>query len=334
MRGRDGSSGSRLAARRAGALLVLVAALSSLCLAWAPSGAIAAGGVWKGTAEGIQVDHGNLQSDEVTSTSVAYYLVELTFSFSVSSDGQVSGVGSGHYTDAHWHLSGINGKEGAFGCEPPVSGEQFGVQVSGHRSGHELLLKLAIPEATETNENDDCGANYTAYATTTHAMAESLEVVGGGALHLSSTAPTSLTLEKTLETGDSENSKTHQNVWSFSVTPPGESSGGSNSGAGGGGGSCSLSLTRVLAKPSPGHAGEPIVVYFHVSAAAKASLLVSPSGGTATTLVTRNVPKGLDELEWSGWIGAQPAPAGAYQLTVQAKGCGRTRSQSVSVNTT
>lgn len=328
---RYGSAGSRQATRRAGMLLMLLVALSAVSLARAPADASAAG-VWKGTAEGIRVDHGNLQSDEVTSTSVAYYLVELTFSFSVSSDGQVSGVGSGHYSDAHWHLSGVNGKEGAFSCEPPVSGEQFGVEVSGHRSGHELLLKLAIPNATETNENYDCGANYTGFATTTHAMAESLEVVGGGALHLSSTAPTSLTLEKTLETGDSENSKTHQNVWSFSVTPPGQSNGGSNSGAGAGG-SCSLSVTHVLAKPSPAHAGEPIVVYFHVSAAAKASLLVSASGGTASTVVTRNVPKGLDELEWSGWLGTLPAPAGQYELTVQAKGCGTTRSQSVSVST-
>ncbi len=314
-------------------LLVVLVALSAMSVALAPADAGAAGGVWKGTAEGIRVDHGNLQSDEVTSTSVAYYLVELTFSFSVSKDGQVSGVGSGHYTDAHWHLSGVNGKEGAFGCEPPVSTNQFGVEVSGRRSGHELLLKLAIPDATETNENYDCGANYTGFATTSHAMAESLEVVGGGALHVSGGAPTSLTLEKTVETGDSENSKTHQNVWSFSVTPPGSGpEGGSNSGAGSGR-SCSLSLTRVLAKPSPGHAGEPIVVYFHVSAAVKASLLVSPFGGTPATVVTRNVPKGLDELEWAGWLGTLPAPAGKYQLTVQAKGCGRTRSQSIDVST-
>ncbi|MGA2452436.1 MAG: hypothetical protein ABSG93_02865 [Solirubrobacteraceae bacterium] len=327
----------------AGAFLVVLLALSAWSLAQAPANALA-GGLWKGTAEGIRVDHGELQSDEVTSTSDAYYLVDLSFFFSVNRAGDASGGGSGFYTDAHWHLSGVNGKEGSFDCEPPVSGEPFSVEVSGQRSGHELLLNLAIPDATETNEDYDCGANYTGFATSSHYMAESLEAVGGNELHVSTTAPTSVTLEKTLETGDSEDHKTHQNVWSFSVTPPSSGSGsgsGSGGGSGGGsgsrggaGGSCSLSLTHVLARPSPGHAGKPIVVSFHVSAPAKAELLVSPLGGTASTVVTRNVPRGLNQLVWPGWLGTLPAAAGQYQLTVQAKACGKTRSQSVTVKTT
>jgi len=313
--------------------MALLLALSAWGLALAPADALA-GGLWKGTAEGIRVDHGQLQSDEVTSSSVDNYQVELSFFFSVNGHGEVSGGGSGYYTDAHWHLFGVNGKEGSFDCEPPVSAEAFKVEVSGHRSGHEALLTLAISDATETNEDYDCGANYTGFATTTHLMSESLEVVGGNQLHVSTTAPTSLTLQKTVDSGDAEDSHVDTHIWSFSVTPPGSGSGGGQGSDEAAGGSCSLSLTHVLAAPSPGHAGEPIAVSFHVSAPANASLLVAPVGGTPSTVVARKVPKGPNELVWGGWLGTLPAPAGRYQLTVQAKACGRTRSQSVTVNAT
>src|SRR5271155_4699196 len=241
-----------------GVLLFLLLALSAWSLAGAPVDALAAGGVWKGTAEGIRVDHSTLNADELTSNSAANYQVELSFPFSVRKDGEVTGSGSGYYTDAHWHLSGVNGKEGPFDCEPPVSTNQFGVQVSGHRSGHEVLLALAIPDATETNENTPCGGNYTAFATTSHYMSESLDVVGGNELHLSDTAPTSKTLEKTVEEGEPENTKTHLYIWSFSVTPPGGESPSESGSSGAHGHRCSLSLTHVAARPTPGHAGKPI----------------------------------------------------------------------------
>jgi hypothetical protein len=322
--------------RSARTLLLVSLALSAGVLARAPANALAAGGVWKGTAEGISVDHGELQSGEVTSSSVSNYQVELSFSFSVSPGGDVNGGGSGYYTDAHWHLSGINGKEGSFDCEPPVSAEPFKVDVSGRRSGRDVLLALAIPDATETNENYDCGANYSGFATTTHLMSESLKLVGGDKLHLSPTAPTSLTLEKTVESGSSEDHETDVHIWSFSIAPPGSGSGGGSgdgSGAGGGGGSCPLSLTHVAAKPSPGHAGEPIAVSFHLSAPANVKLLVAPVGGAADTVVSSNVPKGLNELLWGGWLGELPAPAGQYALTVEARACGKTRTQALTVTT-
>jgi hypothetical protein len=320
--------------RPAGVLLVLVLALSAWGLVLAPSGAVAAGGGWKGTAEGIRVDDGALLSGEVTSSSTSNYQVELSFSFSLSPSGEVVGGGSGYYTDAHWFLHGVNGKEGAFGCEPPVSAKPFKVNVSGFASHHKVLLTLAIPDATETNENYNCGANYSGFATTSHLMGESLELVTGKGLSLSTTQPTSLTREKTVNSGTPENPEADQHIWSFSVAPPASGSGSGSGSGGGGGGSCSLSLTRVAAKPSPGHAGKPIVVSFHVSAPAGAALLVSPLGGTATTVVTRNLPKGLNELIWGGWLGKLPAPAGHYSLTVRAKACGKTRTHAVIVTTT
>ncbi len=323
-------AGVSLGARGGTVILLALLVLSAWSLAWAPAGALASGGVWRGTAEGIRVDDHEINSDELTSSSVANYQVELSYSFSVS-HGVVTGTGNGYYTDAHWHLSGVNGKEGSFDCEPPVTGEPFKVEVSGQASGHDVLLDLAIPDATETNEDTPCGANYTAYATSSHFMAESLEAVGGDALHLSSDAPTSKTLEKTSETGDSEDQKTSVYIWSFSVTPPGPAEKESQSDESSGH-SCSLSLTHLAAKPSPGAVGKPVVVSFHVSAAAKASLLVTPAGGAPSIVASRSVPKGPSELVWGGWLGKLPAPAGQYALSVKTKACGKTRSKALTVS--
>lgn len=315
-------------------VFLLLCALSAWGLAHVPSSAVAAGGVWKGSAEGIRVDDGQLQSGDVTSSSASNYQVELSFSFSVSPGGQIVGGGSGYYTDAHWHLAGVNGSNGAFGCEPPVAAEPFKVIVGGHDTGHEVLLTLAIPDATETNQAYDCGAHYTGYATTSHLMAASLDVVGGDLLHLSTTQPTSLTFEKTVASGTSTNSENDEHIWSFSISPPGSGSGsGSGSSGGGGGGSCSLSLTHIVAKPSPGHAGKPIAVSFRISAPAHAALLVSPVGGTSSTVAARNVPSGRNELVWGGWLGKLPAVAGHYALIVQATACGHTRAHVITVTT-
>ncbi len=191
--------------QRVGVLLLLLFALSLWSLARAPADAVA-GGVWKGTAEGILVGDSELHSDEVQSSSVDNYQVELSYSFRLSSHGDVVGGGSGYYTDAHWHLSGVNGKEGPFNCSPPVSAQPFKVVVSGYASHGRVLLKLAIPDATETNEDYDCGANYSGFATTTHAMSESLELVLGKGLSLSKAGPTSPSITKTVESGDPEDS--------------------------------------------------------------------------------------------------------------------------------
>jgi hypothetical protein len=314
-------------------LLLVLLALSAWSLAWTPAHALASGGVWTGTAEGIQVASSNRESDELTIHSSANYQVELSYSFSVSPGGDLVGGGSGYYTDAHWHLSGVNeGK--SFGCEPPVSAEPFKVDVSGHKSGHDVMLSLDMPDAEETNENYQCGPNFSGFATDSHYMSESLELVGGREVHVSDSGPSSLVLERPVVSGDdpSEGIKETTNIWTISVTPPASVDHEPQPGQGGSG-SCSLSLSHVLAKPSPGHAGKPIDVSFHVSAPAKASLLVAPLGAPPSMVVTRNVPKGHDELLWSGWLGTTPAAAGNYSLTIEAKACGKKRTRVVTVST-
>ncbi len=56
----------RRAGRQRAAGLLLLFALTAWGIAVAPSSAVAAGGVWKGTAEGIRVNDHETQSGELT----------------------------------------------------------------------------------------------------------------------------------------------------------------------------------------------------------------------------------------------------------------------------
>jgi hypothetical protein len=298
-------------------------------LAAVPPGAI---GVGHGTAEGIDVDLSHYSSGDVDSTSSSNYQVELSFTFSITGAGEISGGGSGSYTDAHWHLSGVNGQNGSFDCDPPVTAGPFSVDVSGHASGDEAHVSLSIPDASETNADYDCGADYSGYATTTHIMSDSLSLVGGDDLSLSLAAPSSSTVQKQTTSGGDDSTRNDEHIWSFSFTPPAShSSGPPGSGSGGQPGPCVLSLTSVSAKPSPAHAERPITVSFHVSDAAHATLRVERPSGESTTVAALNVPTGHNALIWGGWVGTLPAPSGRYQLTVTAQGCKVTRTRTVAV---
>ena len=276
-------------------------ALSVGSLTRAPADAVA-GGVWKGTAEGILVGDGELHSGELDSSSVTDYQVELSFSFSLNGQSELVGGGSGYYTDAHWHLYGVNGKEGAFDSarrcrltvqgprqrrRQPRQGAAQAVDPRCHRDQRKLRLRRELRRLRNHDPRDERIVR---------------QLVIGSGLSLSKSGPTSPSITKTVESGDSEDSHIYTHIWSFSITPPaGSSSGGSGSEGGSGagsGGSCSLSLSSVVAAPSPGHAGKPIAVSFRVSAPAKASLLVAPARGTPSTVVTRSVPKGTGELIW------------------------------------
>ncbi len=333
----------RCATRRPGwrwlltAVVATIAALAASAVSAAPLHALAVGGTWHGTAEGIRVDDGHLQSgsppDDVVSSSESNYQVELGFSFTVGSSGAITGTGHGDYSDAHWHLEGRNGTQGDFSCDPPIHDNSFPVVVGGQASGDQAKLSLAIPDSVETNSDYACGAGYSGYATTTHDMADSLSLVNGQQLKIALAKPTSLTLTKTVDSGGGDHTEHDQIIWSFSVTPPSGGSG-NGSGTGGSSGSCPLSLTRVAAKPAHARAGQPMAVSFHVTAAAHARLFVAKPGGTASTVDSRQVAAGTNALAWSGWIGPLPAKAGSYKLTVEASACGTTKKSSLTVTTT
>jgi hypothetical protein len=167
---------------------------------------------------------GQYSSGDVQSDSESDYQGELSFSFSVTQSGEISGGGSGSYTDANWHLFGVNGDKGSFDCNPPITADAFKVDVSGQATRDQAAVSLSMPGATETNENFDCGADYTGEATTTHAISDSLTVVGGDHLDISLGAPTSIAKQKTTSSGSGGDTENDQHLWSFSFTPPGTQS--------------------------------------------------------------------------------------------------------------
>ncbi|MGP8204691.1 MAG: hypothetical protein ACLQVK_01320 [Acidimicrobiales bacterium] len=305
-----------------------------------PSTSLAAvlAGTGRGSAEGIDVDFGHYSSGDVDSTSSSNYQVELSFTFSVSSAGQISGGGSGSYTDAHWHLIGVNGDNGPFDCDPPITAAPFSVEVSGEADGPVAHLSLTIPSATETNADYNCGADYSGYATTSHIMSSSLSLVGGDDLTVPLTTPSSFTVQKQTHSGSGDDTENDEHIWSFSFTPPVASAGGTSAGSGTGPGTkpvtCTLALTNVSARPSPALPGQPVTIAFDVSSPAHASLLVQPGEGKGAAVAALNVPAGRDRIVWGGWSGKLPATSGHYELTVVAQGCGVTRTQAVAVRVT
>jgi len=323
-------------------LIGAVAWLASLAFAGPSLGAastpglahLAASGTWHGTAEGIRVDFGQYASGDVQSNSESDYQVELSFSFSVTQSGEISGGGSGNYADANWHLFGVNGAKGSFDCNPPITADAFKVDVSGQATGDQATVSLSMPDATETNENYDCGADYTGEATTTHAISDSLTLVGGDHLDISLSAPTSIAKQKATSSGSGGDSENDQHLWSFSFTPPGTQSTGGGGGGGGSGsppGTCTNSLSHVVAKPAQTAGGKPVAVRFTVSHTAHASLMVSTPNGVSSTVASLTVPAGRDALVWGGWIGTEPARGGVYRLTVRSAACASTRSRAVAV---
>jgi hypothetical protein len=305
------------------ALPAFAALFAATQLLSAPAAA-AASPVWHGTAEGVRLDIGTSTAGNVSSTSVSLYQVELSFSFTVGPGGIIEGTGSGHYDDADWHLSGVNGSNGPFACNPPVGAHPFSVALGGHFAGTGGTLTLATPAATETNRSWNCGAQFTGYATTTHTIADALSRALPDGLHISSRHPSSRTDTKYVDLGKPGNGDDDTIVWTFSVGPPAKTSKHR---------SCGLALTKVLAKPAPATVNTPIVVGFDLSAAAHAKLLVTPAAGQPSTVASVSLQKGSNALVWGGFLDSSPAPAGTYTLTVQAQRCGKTQSATTSDTT-
>ena len=124
------------------AFVAILVPLSATTLAAVPPGVI---GFGHGSAEGIDVDLGHSSSGDVDSTSSSNYQVELNFTFSIAKAGEIAGGGSGSYTDAHWHLYGVNGQDGPFDCDPPITTEPFSVDVSGHAAAARRTSRSRCP---------------------------------------------------------------------------------------------------------------------------------------------------------------------------------------------
>jgi Ca2+-binding RTX toxin-like protein len=224
--------------RTLGAVALAVAALLATPVA------ASAAETWRGTATGVQdrIRH----HDEQTSPNVVWddhqhYEVELSFSFTIDETGVISGEGAGQYTAARWHIAGVNEdaangtppKDPHFDCSPRITADPFDVLLAGNATADTVTLQLLIPDATETSEEYDCGADFVLFASTSDYMAESLGEVGGDALSFARARPTlpRLVTDEPIDTGETIGNA--HSAWSIRFTPPagGGSAGGGASGA-------------------------------------------------------------------------------------------------------
>jgi Ca2+-binding RTX toxin-like protein len=200
---------------------------------------------WNGTARGTQtrVRH----HDEQTSPNLLWddqqsYAVELSFSFEIDDSGDITGAGTGRYTTAQWHMAGVNEdaaeddppKDPHFDCNPPIAGTPFDVLLLGSATDDTVTLRLAIPDAAETSEDLDCGADFTVFASTSHYIATSLLDAGGDALSFSRSQPRIPTLADDVSLDTDQTTGNAHSTWTISVTPPSRNGGRSGGAAGGG----------------------------------------------------------------------------------------------------
>ncbi len=202
--------------RGAAALALVVAAL-----AWPVAGGAASGvaQAWTGEVEGTLTETGHRDNEasdpdnRVVVDDSQLYRVRFTFGFRVTRDGSIVGKGVGEYLDATWHLEGRNGDAGSFSCDPEVRvPDTFKVEVVGRAKGRTLELELRLKNVFESNDELDCGADFTAYAGETHKIVDSMDVSGARKLSVdqaqASVAP--INYHEELTVGEREVERDHE----------------------------------------------------------------------------------------------------------------------------
>lgn len=215
-------------------------ALTAAALLATPVAATAAQ-TWNGTARGTQIRVRH--HDEQTSPNLVWddqqsYAVELSFSFEIDDSGEIAGTGTGRYTTAQWHMAGVNEdaaqddppQDPHFDCNPPIAGDAFDVLLLGSATDDAVTLRMAIPDAAETSDELDCGADFTAFASTSHYMADSLLDAGADAITFSRAQPRIPTLLDDVSLDAGATTGNAHSTWTISIRPP---SGGSGAAGGG-----------------------------------------------------------------------------------------------------
>lgn len=205
------------------ALAVVACALpGSSAPSGGPSDVAVTVGPYTGVGLGLLDRYRYLQTSSFTSHSKDVYKGRFTYSFRIE-DGVVTGTGNGSYLTATWRLDGVH--EGRrFGCSVPITAKPFGVLVTGRATETRITLKFQLTGASESNEDYDCGANFTGYATDSPRLAESLELVmGRGGVTIPRDNP-SIPPESVLEViGPGNDRRVNLHEWTFTIAPPGES---------------------------------------------------------------------------------------------------------------
>ena len=99
--------------------------------------------------------------------------------FDVAPDGSIVDRGGEglYHPDPTWHLEGsYDGK--SFNCDPPVTGTSNGTTIAGTMIGSEFRLTFDLPDWIEHNDQMECGENFTAFATDSTDLRDSLLFCG------------------------------------------------------------------------------------------------------------------------------------------------------------
>ena len=126
------------------------------------------------------------------------------------------------YQSATWSLSGRNGRHGPFSCSPPVSTTDGVVDATGWVIGGVLYIRFKLAGAHEHNDDYDCGASFTGFATDSTYEADSLleveDAQPGGMIVTSADHPAVGTLVHVTDTGSAPNTFHSEARWTVSIT--------------------------------------------------------------------------------------------------------------------
>ena len=212
----------------------------------APLGRSVTVGPYTGVGTGLLDRYRHRVTSAFTVDSKDVYKGRFTYSFRIV-NGVVRGTGNGVYLAATWRLDGVHQGQ-SFGCDVPMSTTPFQVDVSGSATDESIKLRFRLVGAKETNDDYDCGANFTGYASDSPRLADSLELVQGDGITVSRVNPSIPPLTKLEVVGGNSNRRVDLHEWTFTIRAPGEPppppqpppSGGGSTNAGG---ACTISGT-------------------------------------------------------------------------------------------
>jgi hypothetical protein len=127
------------------------------------------------------------------------------------------------YLSATWQLSGQNGSNGSFSCSPPVTTTNGSVLAVGQVTGGVMYLYLTLFRTHEHNDDYDCGAHFTGFATDSTYEADSLREVQaaqpGGIIVTSADHPSVGTISHATDDADDSTNVFHSLAkWTISIT--------------------------------------------------------------------------------------------------------------------
>jgi hypothetical protein len=164
-----------------------------------------------------------------------------TYTFRLD-NGVITGTGNGDYSTVTWHLEGTNGNHGHFSCDIPLTVKPYGVRIRGFAADGTLYLRFHIgDEAVETNDEYDCGADYSGFASRTRYLQESLEKaqnhLPGGYVTVDQHHPRIGRIAY-VESGTLASGSTYvwRGAWTFTITAPPDTGRNGDRDSGGGAG--------------------------------------------------------------------------------------------------